>query len=154
MPKLRKLRFATFDDAIADIERLRSGPYERGGAWSLTQCCDHLANTIDVGLNGGLKPLMPWVLRATLVRFVFEGLLLTECMPSGAPAPPELHPAKLADEDPAKIDRCLRMIAAARDRTDPIPPSPFVVGMTLPKWKKLQRIHLAHHLAFLKSIGI
>ena len=87
MPKLRKLRFATLDDAIADIERLRSGPYQRGGAWSLTQCSDHLANTIDVGLNGGLEPLFPWLLRATVIRAAFEAVLLTERMPSGAPAP-------------------------------------------------------------------
>jgi hypothetical protein len=153
MPKLRKLRFATLDDAIADIERLRSGPYERGGAWSLTQCCDHLGSTIQVGVDGGLRPLYPWALRATLVRIAFEGMLLAECMPSGAPAPAEILPTSGLDEDPEKIDRCLRMIAAVRDRIDPIPPSPLVTGMTLAKWKKLQRIHLSHHLAFLRPIG-
>ncbi len=150
MPKLRKLRLATFDEAIAEIERLRSGPYERGGVWSLTQICDHLGNTIDAGLNATLQPLYPWVVRATVMRVVFETLLFTEYMPSGAPAPAEIQPTCGGEYDPALIDRCLQMLAIVRDRTEPIPPSPLVTGMTLDKWKKLQRIHLAHHLAFLK----
>ena len=103
-----------------------------------------------MGLNGDLKPLYPWVVRATVMRAVFETLLLTRYMPSGAPAPAEIQPATLADEDPTKIDRCLASIAAVRDRTEPIPPSPLVTGLTLPKWKKLQLIHATHHLAFLK----
>ena len=154
MPKLRKLRFATFDDAIVDIQQLRSGPYERGGAWSLTQICDHLANTIDVGMNAGLPPMYPWIVRATVMRALFETLLFTEYMPSGAPAPAEIQPTCGPTDDAEKIDRCLQTLAIVRDRTEPIPPSPLVTGMTLEKWKKLQRIHVTHHLAFLKPNGI
>lgn len=150
MPKHRKLRFATLDEVAADIQRLRSGPYEKGGAWNLSQACEHLANTLRVGLHGGLEPMFPWLLRATVFRVMFELVIACEWMPSGATAPPEILPADANEDDPAKIDECLRLLAEARDRTAPIPPSPFVTGLTLPKWKKLQRVHCAHHLAFLR----
>lgn len=150
MPKLRQLSFQDFDQVASDITTLRDGGYEQGGAWNLSQVCEHLANTLSVGLHGGMKP-MPWLLRATVYRAIFELVILTGKMPSGAQAPPELTPDEREADDPTAIQRCLDLLVEARDRVDPIPPNPFVTGMHLKKWRKLQYVHCAHHLSFLGS---
>lgn len=153
MPKLRKPQYATLDEVIADVERLRSGPYERGGNWSLTQTCEHLAKTMEVGLRGGLPRQAPWIVWATIYRVLFDIVIATGWMPSGATAPVVIQPDPNDEEDQAKIDACTALLREARDRTEPIPPFPFAAGMHLEKWKKLQRVHCAHHLAFLRPAG-
>lgn len=150
MPKLRKLAFASIDQIAVDIQNLRDSSYEQGGSWNLSQVCEHLAKTLEVGLRGNLPPQGPWIVRATVFRVLFDIVIATGWMPSGAQAPPEIQPGDRSDDDPAAIDRCLALLTEARDRTEPLPPFPFASGMHLAKWKKLQRVHCAHHLAFLK----
>jgi len=150
MPKLRKPQYDSLDEVARDVERLRDSSYERGGSWNLAQTCDHLAKTVELGLRGGLEPQAPWIVRATVYRLLFDLVIATGWMPSGASAPEPLQPAEGGEEDPEPINRLLTLLAEARDRSEPIPPSPFVTGMHLEKWKKLQRVHAAHHLAFLR----
>lgn len=149
MPKLRSTSFQSFDAIVDDITQLRDQGYSQGGNWNLSQVCEHLAKTMHGGLHGGIQP-GPWILRATIYRLLFGIVLLTGKMPSGAKAPPEITPGDRTDDDSAKIEECLAILIEARDRQEPIPPSPFVTGMHLKKWKRLMLIHARHHLSFLK----
>ena len=149
MAKLRKLKFENFDQIIEDINQLRNSEYDQGGNWNLSQVCEHLSNTILLGIEGG-KPA-PWFLRRVMFPVLFRVLIFMGSMPSGATAPPEIVPPEREADDPESIDNCLRLLAIARDRQEKLPPNPIVAGMSLSNWKKLQLIHSAHHLAFISA---
>ena len=55
--KRRVVRFATFDEVLAEAERLHRKGYRRTGNWSLGQICNHLAQAIDITL--GLRTPKP-----------------------------------------------------------------------------------------------
>lgn len=147
MPRRRDLRLKSFDEAIAEIERLRDGAYTPRGRWSLSQVCDHLTKTMRVGLDGH-EPRMPWVVRKVF-GVVIRWMLRRGRMFSGAVAPGILQPTAPA-EDPATIELCLATLAECRDRRDPIPPYLLCDGLSLDDWKRLMVIHAQHHLGFLE----
>lgn len=150
MPRARELSLDSFDDAIAEIERLRSSGYTAAGNWNLSQVSEHIAATIRIGRHGGLKP-MPWILRATVLRLLFDYVLWRAKMPGGAKAPPEITPADRGADEPAVIEACLDTLRETRDfQGDIARPYPFSTGMTTQKWKRLMLIHAAHHLSHLK----
>jgi hypothetical protein len=148
MPK-RPLRFENFDQAIAEIERLRDGGYTPSGKWNLSQIGEHLTATMRIGLDGDSKPL-PWLLRATVLRGLMEAMIFFRYMPSGAKAPQEIQPAHRDADDPAVIETCLATLREARDFSGPLPEYPICTGMTLEKWRTLMLVHAAHHLAYLR----
>lgn len=150
MPKLRKLTFASLKEVAADIETLRESGYVQGAEWNLSQICEHLAKTMKVGLLGRVPPQGSWIARHTLFRLLFWIVIKTGWMPSGAKAPDLLQPGDREEDDLRKIDQCLNLLLEADSRTEPIPPFPFAAGINLPKWKRLQQVHAAHHLSFLK----
>ncbi|QDV80465.1 DUF1569 domain-containing protein [Botrimarina mediterranea] len=147
MPKLRTLRLATLDDAIAEIERLRDHGYTPRGRWSLSQMSDHLTKVMRVGMDGSM-PRLPWLARK-MVWPLARWTLWRGAMISGAPAPKPVLPAEARDDESA-IDRCLATLAEARDRREPIPPYVLLDGLTLDDWKRLMVIHAQHHLRFLE----
>lgn len=148
MPKLRNLKLSTLDDVIAEITRLRNGGYMAGGNWNLSQVCDHLGETVRVGLDGD-EPRAGWFMRKTF-GCVIRLMLWRGAMPSGAPTLPRLTPAELPEDDPERIERCQAAYAEARDFSGPLPPYPMADNMTLDRWKRLMVIHAQHHLAFLQ----
>ncbi len=151
MPK-RPLKFSSFDEAIAEVERLRDDGYTPTKQWNLSQICEHLTATMRIGLDGETKPL-PWLLRATVLRGLMEAMIRFRYMPSGAKAPQEMQPAVRDADDPAVIEACLATLREARDFPGPLPEYPICTGMTLDKWRTLMLIHAAHHLAYLRPLG-
>ncbi|MCA9239186.1 MAG: DUF1569 domain-containing protein [Planctomycetales bacterium] len=145
----RKLAFDSFDQVIDEIERLRSRGYTPQGQWNLSQVCEHLTRTMRAGMDGGLK-LMPWILRATILRFMANRIINSGNMPSGFTAPSESVPPDHKEDDPAKIDKCIATLRETAAFAGPLPPHPFSTGMTLEKWKRLMQVHAAHHLGFLQ----
>lgn len=144
----RQLDFRTLNEAIAEIERLRSGGYTRTGNWNLTQVCEHLTATMRLGMDGGMRPL-PWALRATVLRLVVARILRTRRMPTGAGTLPSLVPHEARYDDDATIDMCLATLSEARDFAGPLPTYPLSTGIDLEKWRDLMCVHAAHHLGFL-----
>lgn len=155
MPKLRRFELHTLNEVIDDITMLRDRGYSRGGNWTLSQVCEHVAETLRVELDGTVKPL-PWIVRATVGNLTFwlftsrtvHGL-------SGIPTLKQLVPTGTPNQkdDPEKIEDCLRLLAEIRDRTEPIPPYPLATGVTLKKWQLMMVVHAQHHLEFLKPLA-
>lgn len=147
MAKKRQLDLRSLDDVIAEVERLRDGGYSATGRWNLSQICEHLRETMRIGIDGD-EPRLSWVQRKVFGT-IFWFVLRYRTMVNGAPTIPRLTPEPMEADDPAMIDRCLATLAEARDFAGPLPPYPLMDGMTLEKWKNLMVIHAQHHLRFL-----
>lgn len=146
--KRRPLDLRTLDDVIAEVERLRDGGYTATGKWNLSQICEHVRETIRIGIDGD-EPRLSWPMRKVF-GLIFAQVLRSRTMVTGAPTIPRLTPEPMEADDPATIDRCLETLAEARDFAGPLPPYPLMDGMTLEKWKNLMVIHSQHHLRFLQ----
>jgi len=99
---VRKLDFHTSDELIAEIERLRSQGYHKTKNWNLTQICEHLTYTMSGGMEGfGFR--VPWILRATVIKWVFSRILRTRKM-TGGPTLGRLKPKSESGPDDDAIE--------------------------------------------------
>lgn len=144
----RSLDFRTLDDAIADVERLHEGGYERLGNWDLAQMCDHLTYFARGPLEG-FEFHVPWLVQFLLGRLLFRRILSKRQMKSGVPTPQKNLPPSGTNEA-AAIARFREVMQRLRDHTGPVVASPFFGPMTADQARELNCIHCAHHLAHLQ----
>ena len=76
----RQLKFASYDELLADLDRLTSGPIEVLGNWSPGQNFRHLAVVYNSSIDGFS---MTFPLHIRLVAKLFRKKLLTMQMPPG-----------------------------------------------------------------------
>lgn len=140
----RTLRFDSFEDLLAEVDRLQSAGYARLGNWSLGQICEHLQLTMDIALHG--KPFA-WALRATLGRVILKKLTRRQ-MPAGIKALKRTQPADgLNDAD--GVARLKARIAEAQADPRPVILHPFFGKVDKATWTLTQLVHAEHHLGFL-----
>jgi hypothetical protein len=147
-PARPELRFATFDELLADVDRLRSGPYDKAGKWDLGMILDHLARMMNVPFTDGLRS-MPWPAGA-VARFVIHLMVKRNKYPSiRFHAPRAIRPSPNADVDTAytSLKEAIDRVKAVTGETITVPP--FGV-MPTADFIGLQLLHAAHHLSFLK----
>lgn len=144
----RKLDFHTGDEVIAEIGRLRLHGYTKLKNWNLTQICEHLDATMSGGMDGfGFR--VPWILRATIIKWIFNRTLRTRRMPSG-PTMDRLKPKSESGPDAdANIDHCLATIERAKAFPGPIENYPFLNEIEVEDWRQFMWMHAGHHLGFL-----
>jgi hypothetical protein len=145
----RELDLRSADEVVAEIDRLLAGGYDRAGSWTLTQICDHLEKTMNGGMKGfGFR--MPWILRATVGKYLMRRILRTRRM-GRMPAPKAVvpKPVDAAADDEAPVRRCQDCVRRAAEFAGPLPPHPAVDKLSLDDWKNLMWIHASHHLGFL-----
>jgi hypothetical protein len=143
----RELRFQTFDQAIAEVDRLFAHGYERKGNWDLAQMCDHLATTFEGSVRGfGFG--MPRVLQAMFGQFGLRYVLKNQRTPFRARVPKQLEPASGLDPAVA-IVRLKHSIGEFESYTGEVARHPFFGKMTREQWRGIHLFHCAHHLAFL-----
>jgi hypothetical protein len=148
--KRRPLRFQTFDEVIADLDRLRSVGYRKAGNWSLGQICNHLAIVFRGSLDGFPGAKAPWYLR--LVAPVATWWTLTfKSMPTGVRIPRELEPQ--AGDEASEVEEFKRVLRRFEGHKGPLHPSPFGGACDYETWRKIHLIHCAHHLSFLHPAG-
>ena len=144
----RSLDFRTGDEVIAEIQRLRSAGYTRLKNWNLTQACEHLSATMTGGMDGfGFR--LPWILRATIIKWVFNRMLKTRKMSSG-PTLKRLKPKSSGEnDDDTIIDACIATIERATAFQGPIEEYPFLNDVKVDDWQQFMWMHAGHHLGFL-----
>lgn len=99
----RTLAFASFDDILADAERLVASPRTRMlGNWPLDRLLTHLATAIHASIDG-IRFRVPWYIR--LVGFFIKRYVLNRRMPSGFRLPTKGE----ADAFPRAIKTIVRM---------------------------------------------
>jgi hypothetical protein len=143
----RSLRYASFADVIADVERLRSG-YVRSGNWTLPQTCWHLRAVAEALAARPMADATPEVLAR---RPLFDGLMAGAPLPDGMPAPAELVPPAAATD--ADVDDYLALLRDRQSR----PPGPAMHRLFGPinagEHAAMTLKHAAHHLSYLVPDG-
>lgn len=138
------LQFASENEAIADIERLRLG-YEQRGGWSLPQVCWHLHKTVQNRLRPG--PHDPDTPEQQARMPIVEQMLASGKLPQGIIAPEDLTPP--ADVGEEAIDVCIATLGQLRDHRGPLAPHRLFGTLPDDLARKQNLIHIAHHLSHL-----
>ncbi|HET6326652.1 MAG TPA: DUF1569 domain-containing protein [Planctomycetaceae bacterium] len=143
----RKLRFATFDELVADIDRLSSGPVKVLGNWSPGQVFRHLATAYNGSIDGFT---MTFPLHFRLIAKVFRKKLLTMQMPAGFKLPPKgaamLEPPSTAtDEGAAQLRAAIERLKREPKRAN----HPMFGELTREEWDRVHLTHASLHLSFL-----
>ena len=156
-PVRRNIRYATFDDVLADAERLvRSGAGTTGN-WSLDQILGHLAIAIEKSLDatpGQLEWNPPWYIRLA-GRYLIKRRILKRGMPSGFKLPAEVEERVVpgAGGDPLAALERLRCAAARLQSDSPRWPHPIFGPMLPDEWIRWHLRHAELHLSFVKEPG-
>ena len=138
------LSFATDEDVIADVTRLRRG-YAKSGGWTLPQACWHLAKTTEMRMKRG--PFPDDTPEQVARRPVLEKALASGQLPDGIVAPPDFTPpADCGEEAIDLFVDTLRRLSAWRE---PIAPHRLFGRIADDDARRLNRIHCARHLSFL-----
>lgn len=145
----RDIDFHSGEEVIADIEHLRKAGYEKTKNWNLTQVCQHLAGTMNGGMDGfGFR--LPWILRATVVKWVFAYSLKKRKLMNGAPTFPSLQPkAEDNADDDAVIDHCIETIRRAISFDGSMEDYALLDNLSVEDWRAFMWLHASHHLSFL-----
>jgi len=148
IPSRPELHFNSFDELLADLEKLHTSGWEKSGQWSLAQVCDHLARGMNCMLDGGM-PYIPgpfrWIARAMVRRMVRK-----QKYPSlKVSAPKAMKPVPDITEAAAILD-----VQAAVARLQQLSGStvyvhPFGV-LSMHDFHQMVLLHAAHHLAYLR----
>ncbi len=149
----RTLRFHTLDQVMGDAMLVGRGPYQRLGTWSLGQCCDHLAVTIDYSIDGFpfSVPLPLRILGPMLKKRVLDP---DRGFPTGVKFPKAgrtaLEPNTISDEEGlAKLQAGLDRLKAEPGRAR----SPLLGSLSREEWDMLHCNHAALHLSYLLPVG-
>lgn len=143
------MAFSDFAALREDLHALRAcGSYDRAGAWSLGQICDHLTTFMRGSLEGfGFR--LPWYMRLA-GPLILRSTLQSRRIPAGIKTPPPLMPAVESNlQDAAAIDALLAMLDRYEQHTGPMQPSALFGRLSREQWDQIHLIHAAHHLSFI-----
>ncbi len=143
-PGRRTIRFASLDEIMPDVERLRQG-HVTVGNWSLAQICGHLASvlrlTVDMPASTQCDPSVLFSPEQR-TKVLDEGIL-----PEGLPQPPALASVVVGPEED-EVQRLREALEYYRASPGPVASHRFLGPMTKQEWERLHRVHCAHHLSF------
>src|SRR5262249_51788440 len=140
----RHLDFPDFPAALADVDRLHAGGYEKAGTWDLAQTCDHLTYFIQGSLDG--HPYrVPWLLKVVFGRYPPRRILSKRRIRPRGPTPQKPLPAPGGNEA-AAVARFHHIVGRFQAHTGELHDSPFFGHLTPQEWRDLHLIHCAHHL--------
>lgn len=145
----RTLRFETYDDLSAEVDRLAASPVRCLGNWSFGQNCRHLAVVMNKSIDGfGFRA--PWPVR--LAASLLKGRILERGLWAGAQLPAigkELLPDPV--EDAAGVSE-LRTAIARLQRETPMALHPVFGPLTPHDWLRIHLRHAELHLSFVEPL--
>jgi hypothetical protein len=143
----RKLRFAFYDELLADVDRRSSGPVKTLGNWSPGLAFRHLA----IAYNGSIDGFtMTFPLHFRLMGKVFRKKLLSMPMRAGFKLPAD--GAKMLQPSPTSTEEGAAELRAAIARLEREPgraKHPMLGNLTKEEWDKIHLTHASLHLSFL-----
>jgi hypothetical protein len=153
MAEPRRLRFATLDSVVREVERLRDKGYTKAGRWDLSQVCEHLADWMTYPLDG--FPPLPWSARIFLAaaravqgKKLLRQIIETQAIPADQPTLPEsVHPA--GGDEQASVARLIAAIERLTEHRGTLHPSPLFGSLSRQELITLQLAHCLHHLNYL-----
>lgn len=141
----RELTFRREEDAIAEIDRLRSGGYTQLGNWTLAQICWHLEKSIEGRMKPG--PFPPDSDEQLQRKAALPGILSSGRLPNGIKAPDAMEPPAESSED--SIGACIATLKRFREYTGEITPHRLFGHLSDAEVRQLNLVHCAHHLSCL-----
>ena len=146
----RRLNYGSFQELLADADRLHAGPTKVLGNWSAGQIFKHLALAYNGSIDG-FTMTFPWPLR-TMARLL-EGKLINGRMPPGFRLPAEgakaLAPGQISDEQGlADLHAAVARLESESERAN----HPMFGRLTNEEWNKIHLKHASLHMSFLVSL--
>jgi hypothetical protein len=144
MTTRRPVKFASADDVVADVQRLRSVPYTRSGNWSLEQACWHLNFVTNYFMSPGPHPIpnTPPDAHQNLKSVLAGGQI-----PTGIRSPDPALPPEACSPD--AVDSFIATMQRFKDFPGPFAPHRLFGSLTLEEGRQLTMIHCAHHFSYL-----
>ena len=143
MSSTRELDFATEDDAIAEVERLRRGCSPVAGKWTLEQACWHLNAAVLYRMKQG--PFPPNTSEQDSRAGALQQVLTSGKLPPGINAPDDMIPP--AESDARAVDALITSLKQLRDYKGKIAPHRIFGHLSDADARRLNLIHCAHHLS-------
>jgi hypothetical protein len=144
----RTLRFESYDEVLAEAERLARMPVRMLGNWSQGQIYKHLAVAIDTMIDGAtfnLPAPMRWVLRTFMKR-----RMLSRTLPAGFKLPAKAVNAIPAEDTTLEEGLALLRQAIARiQATSERAMHPGFGRIPAAEWDAFQLRHCELHLSFI-----
>ncbi|MFO0868210.1 MAG: DUF1569 domain-containing protein [Pirellulales bacterium] len=144
----RKLSFASYDEILAEAERLAQASRVRTlGNWSLGQAFFHLAAGMRAMLDGTRAPA-PWLAR--LLGPSLKWFILNRPMPAGFRLPPASAAELIADHEVESREglESLREAVGRMNAASSFRPHPIFGSMTPDQTRRLHCRHAELHLSF------
>jgi hypothetical protein len=138
------LKYASGDDVIADVQRLRKG-YAKTGNWSLLAICWHLETATRFRMVPG--PFPPNTPEQDARKERLREILTTATIPSGIEAPTQALPPSNVDD--SAIDALIATLKKFDSFPGPIAPHRRFGNLSDSDARQLNLIHCAHHLSYL-----
>jgi hypothetical protein len=143
----RELRLPSYDAVLTEAEALLAAGYARAGSWSLGQICHHLANVMEMSLDG-FPSRFPWPVRLVARWFVLGRILKHRVFRRRFPAPQFLQPPA-SSEERAGLERLGAVIGRLKGHVGMMQPSPVFGRLSVEQWREVHLWHCEHHLSFL-----
>lgn len=148
----RTIRYANYDELLADAEGCATGNVRCLGNWSAGQIFEHLARTMTMSLDG-VDFQAPWLMRFVARNFM-KNSILNKPMPPGFNLPGKAAEALLPKAVPTEAGLASLRTAIHRLKTESKrEPSPILGPLTREEWDKLHLNHSALHMSFLVPTG-
>ena len=146
VPGRRTVHYASFDDLLADAERLAAGDVRMVGNWSLGQVLMHLATAYEMSIDG-FPSALPALIRF-MIRMTMKKRFLTKTMPAGFNLPSKAT-ALIPDEtDAATGCKALRRAVDRLGQESKRVPNPGLGTLTTDEWNQFHLRHAELHMSF------
>jgi hypothetical protein len=147
--KRRDISFSSWEDVIADIEKLASSEFETTGNHSFGKIVQHLATTNEMIVGNVTPPKLPWYMRL-MMPLIKNGILNKPAEP-GFKLPNSAMQKFFWSEDDVDLQDAIAnfraSVKAYRDQ-GPLPVHPVFGKATKEQIDKMSLSHAAMHLSF------
>jgi len=143
----RDLKFTTLDEVVVDVQMLSERGYSRRGNWSLGQCCNHLAQAMDMSIDGFPTTLPPPF--STVGNFFFKFPPVAQLV--GRVRFPTFPNARQREpiDDHVGQDRLQKAIERISAPAAKFKRHPFLGRLSQEQWLYFHSFHARRHLGFL-----
>jgi len=145
----RKLDYKSFDELLADADRLSSGNVKTLGNWSPGQIFQHLANAYNGSIDG-FPGGFPWYIRA--MARIFKKKLIGGPMPAGLKMPDKLAKAVMPQPSSTEVGLANLHAAVSRLKQELHRAAHPVFGdVSREEWDTMHLKHASLHMSFLTT---
>jgi Protein of unknown function (DUF1569) len=143
----RKVKYQSYEELLADADRLSTGKVKQIGNWTPGMVFQHLATAYNGSIDG-LPGTFPWYLR--LVVRLLKKRLLAGPMPAGFQPPRDLADVVMPAPTPTEEGLAnLRAAVARLGRESSRSPHPLFGKLTNKEWDRVHLGHASLHMSFL-----